>query len=104
MFNGFVTLGNTLTGGVLCRNSSGTPTAPDAAPTVKIYGPSGTTLALMTNGSTTGTSVSGVTGLYSYQFTLSGANGFAAGTTYFLTATFAISGTTRGETQSVTVV
>jgi len=48
-FLGFVTLGNTLKGDVITRNTSKVPTNGDALPTYRIYGPSG----LMTSGTGT---------------------------------------------------
>ncbi len=91
MFFGFVPLGTTTFGfPIQGTNSSRTPTAPDAAPTYRIYA-AGATVALVTGTGPAGDTDSQtgwrmVTGL---SITLG--NGYAAGQTYFVRAAYAIS-------------
>ncbi len=92
MFDGFVTLEGTLVARVLVRNSSNTPVAPDAAPTYRIYGPSG----LMASGTGT-TTVGDVTGLYSVSIAALAANGYEAGESYAVVFSGLISSVGWGE-------
>lgn len=101
-FLGFVTLGDTLVGHIVTKNSSGVPTNSDAAPTLRTYGSSGN----ITAGNVTASALdhANVTGLYSYTFVASAANGFASGSTYTIIAQYAISSTNQGDLFTFTVV
>jgi hypothetical protein len=90
-FLGFVTLGSTTFGfPIQCVNSSGTPTAPDAAPTWRIYAASGG--AAILNGTGPGSDTDSQTG---YRFitgvNVTLGNNFAAGQTFYVRAQYAIS-------------
>ncbi len=91
MFFGFVPIGTTTFGfPIQGTNSSRTPTAPDAAPTYRIYQAGGTTPILTGTGPASDTD--GQTGwrmVTNVAVTL--ANGFAAGQTYVVRAAYAIS-------------
>lgn len=102
-FLGFVSLGSTLVGHIVTKNSSGVPTNSDAAPTLRTYGPSGN-VGSASNVTATALDHANVTGLYSYTFTASAANGFASGTTYTMVAQYAISSTNQGDVFTFVVV
>jgi hypothetical protein len=89
MFFGFFTLEATLLALMQSVNSSGTPVAADAAPTFRIYGPSG----LMNNGTgTTSAFDSGnVTGMYQASKVVGAADGYARATTYTIRFQWAVS-------------
>ncbi len=88
MFQGFVQLESSITLYILVKNSSNTPVAADAAPTVRIFGAAGELGALAGTSST-----AGVTGLYKFTVTAAAASGFAAGQTFTLLASGTISAT-----------
>lgn len=84
------------------RNGSGTPGTADSTPAYKIYAPSGTTSLL--SGSMAATEVDTQTGLYQKtSLSMTAGKGFAAGTTYLIRVTYAISGTNYVDVQSVKV-
>lgn len=91
MFFGFVALGTTTFGfPIQGTNSSRTPTAPDAAPTWRIYSSAGGAAILTGTGPVSDTdSQTGwrmVTGV-----SITSGNGFASGNTYFIRSAYAIS-------------
>ncbi len=96
-FAGTVTLGDTLVDRVLTVDTAHTPTAPAAAPTFVVYGPSG----VVTSGTTSQTGA--VTGLYQASIVMSAGNGFAAGTPYQIVYSYSVGGTARGQVHHVQV-
>ena len=91
-FLGFVPLGGTLRLPLQCRNSSGTPTTPDAAPTWSIYGDSDT--AVIT-GSLGSGDVDSKDGLRAGNVVVSAGNGFASGQLYYVRFAYEISSSER---------
>lgn len=91
MFLGFVTLGTTTFGfPIQVTNASRTPSAPDAQPTYRIYGPSGG--AALLTGTAAASDTDSQTGLrWVTNVAVTGANGFAAGSTYYVRAAYAVS-------------
>ena len=75
-----------------CVNSSGVPTAPDAAPTWKILNSAGTAIA---NGTLSSTDSAGLTGVRSGTTTAAAASGFASGGEYDVVFSYAISAQAR---------
>jgi hypothetical protein len=90
-FVGTPVLGDTLVDRVLTVDTAHTPTAPAAAPTYTVYGPSGT----VTTG--TATQVGAVTGLYSVSLLVSSGNGYVAGKQYQIVYSYSVGGTVRGQ-------
>jgi hypothetical protein len=99
MFLGFVELEATMVRHIQTKNSSGTPTAPDSAPTYRIYGDSGTAIA---TGTLSGP-VDSQTGLYSLSKAITAANGFGRGL-YSVRIAYAISSAARAELYTFQVV
>lgn len=104
MFEGFVALATTTFNVFLqVKNSSGTPSTPDAAPSYRIYGPAGGT-ALLT-GTFSASDTDSQTGWRaSGNIAITTANGFAAGSTYRVRKAWAVSSTNYVEDSSFTVV
>lgn len=75
-----------------CRNSSGTPTAPDAAPTYIILNAAGTTIA---SGSLGSSDTASKTGLRIGTVSLAAASGFASGSDYTIVFSYLISAAAR---------
>lgn len=75
-----------------CRNSSGTPTAPDAAPTWIILNSAGTTIL---TGSLGSTDTASKTGLRIGTAALTAANGFASGSDYTIVFSYLIAAASR---------
>lgn len=97
-FLGFVTLGSSLLGYLLTKNGD-VPTAADALPTYRVYGPSG----LMTNG--TGAVAAGdQTAIYKLTHSIASADGFVAGQTYSIRVAYTIGGAAKGQVLTFTVV
>lgn len=90
-FIGNPVLGDTLVDRVLTVDTAHTPTAPAAAPTYTVYGPSGQ----VTTG--TATQVGAVTGLYSVSLSVTTGNGYAAGQAYQIVFAYSVGGTARGQ-------
>ena len=78
-----------------CANSSGVPTAPDAAPTWKIVGSAGTALA---NGTLSSTDSAGLTGVRTGTTTAAAASGLASGNVYYIVYSYAIAAQARSVT------
>lgn len=104
MFFGYVPLGTTTFGfPIQCANSSRTPTAPDAAPTWRIYGPAGGAALLTGTAPNTDTdSQTGFRFVTGVQVTLG--NNFAAGNTYTVRAAYAISSVSEVDIGTFVVV
>lgn len=90
-FVGTPVLGDTLVDRVLTVDTAHTPTAPSAAPTYTVYGPSGQVAT------GTATQVGAVTGLYSVSLVVSTGNGYAAGQQYSVVFSYTVGGTLRGQ-------
>lgn len=95
-----VPLGTTTFGfPIQCANGSRTPTTPDAAPTWRIYGPSGG--AALLSGTAGSSDVDSQTGLrFAINVAITSANGFASGTCYYIRSAYALS--TVGEVDVLT--
>lgn len=89
MFIGHVALDAEITTILMVRNTSAVPTAPDSAPTYRVYGEDGSPLATGTL-----TTKDGVTGLYGFNFTPTAGAGFAVGNTYSVLFQYVISAIT----------
>lgn len=90
-FAGMAVLGGSIKVRVLTRDSNGTPTAPGAAPTAKVFGPGGQVGTTVTSGQ-----VGSETGLYEITLTTSVGNGYAAGQLYHVVWSYSVGGTARG--------
>lgn len=75
-----------------CRNSSGTPTAPDSAPTYIMLNSAGTTIA---SGSLGSADTASKTGLRIGTQALAAASGFASGGDYTIVFSYLISAAAR---------
>lgn len=93
MFFGFVALGTTTFGfPIQVTNSSRTPSSPASAPTWRIYGPSGG--AALLTGTAPSSDTDSQTGLrFVTSVSITGANGFASGNTYYIRADYTVSAT-----------
>jgi hypothetical protein len=102
MYYGPVAIGSTsFAFQTVTTSGTGVPTAADASPTYAIFSTSSDTALL----SGTMTAVSGATGQYkATSLSITVANGFAAGGTYFITVRYAISGTNRVNQHTFTAV
>ena len=91
MFFGIVTLGTTTFGfPIQVTNSSRTPSAPDSAPTWRIYAASGG--AAILTGTAPGSDTDSQTGWrFVTGVNVTSGNSFASGGTYFIRAAYAIS-------------
>ena len=83
-----------------CANSSGVPTAPDAAPTWKILNSAGTSIA---NGTLSSTDSASLTGVRTGTTTAAAASGFASGGVYAIVFSYAVSAQARSATAYVSV-
>jgi hypothetical protein len=101
-FIGFIQLAGTLASAVQTVGANDVPTDADSAPTYRIYGPAGT---LMTNGTGTTTIMdsSNTNGLYRLSHSISSGDGYAAGSSYTIVYSWAISSSLRGAVQTFTV-
>ncbi len=99
MFAGFVQLGDTFKGGVLARDGSGSPAAPDAPPSFAVYGSTGQ----MPHGSGTATKLGVSVGLYGFRLVADPADGYEIGGTYLIVAAWAVGGQNFSEVQRFTV-
>lgn len=97
---GHVNLEGTIPLQVRCANSSGVPTAPDAAPTYKILNGAGTAL---TTGTLSSTDAASLTGARSGTATAAAASGFASGNIYYIHYDYAISTQARAATATVQI-
>lgn len=91
MWRGRYQLGDEAVIGVLCRNGSGTPVAPDAAPTAKVYNSTGTKVAEL---SIPPKDIARATGLFEHFVRLG--SDFAAGV-YSVVYSWSASGYTGGD-------
>ena len=103
-FFGFVPLGTTTFGfPIQVTNGSRTPSAPDAAPTWRIYQGGGTS-ALLT-GTASGTDTDSQTGFRMVTgVSITSGNGFASGNTYVVRAAYAVSATNECDIGTFVVV
>lgn len=103
MFSIYVPLGTTTFGfPIQVTNGSRTPSAADATPTYRIYGPSGG--AAITSGTSAATVTDSQTGFYFVtNVAITTGAGFAAGTTYFVRCAYAVSSTSEVDLFSFTV-
>ena len=92
MFVGQIDLESTLTFLILTTNTSSVPTASDATPTYEVYS-SSFAAPILTGGTTV--AVSGKTGAYYPNLSVTAASGFAAGQIYHLVASWSISAAAR---------
>lgn len=97
---GFVALEGTIPLQVRCANSSGVPTAPDAAPTYKIVNSAGTAIA---SGTLSSSDSASLTGLRTSTVTAAAANGFASNNFYYIHYDYLISSQARSATATVQV-
>lgn len=98
MWRGRYQLGQECPIGLLVTDASGTPTAPTAAPTAEVFGPTGT---LAFHGSLPALDRYGTTGLFQHRLFLG--SPFAAGL-YRVVYSYVISGTSYGATDTFEVV
>lgn len=84
-----------------CANSSGVPTAPDAAPTWKILNSAGTEIA---NGTLSTTDSAGLTGVRTGTTTAAAASGFAPGNVYSIIYSYAINSQARSAVAFLSVI
>jgi hypothetical protein len=100
---GIVDLAGNVCMWVQCVNDARTPTAPDATPTFRIYGPAGTT---MTDGTGTfeATIVDSRTGLYLKLMGCTAQRGYQQGVTYTVEVRYLISAVLKVELHSFLVV
>lgn len=84
-----------------CRNSSGTPTAPDSTPTWIILNSAGTQIL---NGSLSSSDTASKTGLRTGTATLAAANGFASGSSYSIIFSYLISASSRSAVGYLSVI
>lgn len=84
-----------------CANSSGVPTAPDAAPTWKVLNSTGTSIA---NGTLSSSDSASLTGVRTGTTTAAAASGFASGSNYYIVYSYAISSQARSITGVIQVV
>lgn len=84
-----------------CANSSGVPTAPDAAPTWRILNAAGTSIA---NGTLSSTDSASLTGVRSGTTTAAAASGFASGSYYPIIFNYAVSSQARQITATIQVL
>ena len=75
-----------------CANSSGVPTAPDAAPTYKVLNSAGTAIA---TGTLSSTDTASLTGVRTGTMTAAAASGFASAGVYPIVYSYAISASAR---------
>jgi hypothetical protein len=99
MFAGFITLGGTLTGAFLVKNSQESPVNADSSPTFKVYGPDG----LMQHGTGIATKLDSDDGLYQYVVTADPSNGYEVGTCYKVFIYATVNSTPVGYEQSFIV-
>lgn len=99
---GPVELAGTLVFLIETVNGSSVPTDADAAPTYDIYDADPTDSKLVTSG--TSTTLSSVTGAYYVSETITTAKGFAAGGSYVVVGSWAISSSSRQQSYRFTVV
>ncbi len=100
---GMVPLGETLRVYVLTADGSHQPVAPDAAPTWKVYGPSGF-MAGMTGTCVQASDGSPVVGFYYASIPATGPNGFEAGEQYTVLFSWAVSTASRASAASFGVI
>jgi len=89
-FLGFITLEDTMRLALQCRNGSHVNTAPDAAPTWKVFGTDDT--AILT-GSLGAADADSLTGFRTGDAAITAANGFASGGRYIIRFFYEISTT-----------
>jgi len=94
MFLGFNNVGDTLVRDLLTKNSSGTPSTADSAPTFRIY--SGASTTPVATGTLTHIDSGNVTGLYQLSQVVSSGNGFGRGA-YTVIVQYAISSAARAD-------
>ena len=97
-----VPLGTTIGFPVQVTNSSRTPSAPDAQPTWRIYGPAGG--AAIMSGTAAASDTDSQTGFrFVTGVAITSGNGFASGNTYFIRAAYAVSATNEVDLGEFTV-
>ena len=102
-FIGFVALDGTVYMGVVCKNGSGVPTSPDAAPSYRIYDEDRT--STLHTGTLSGSDTDSQTGFRTgSQASITTANGYARGKTYYILIGYAISSTNYADELLFTVV
>lgn len=99
MFAGFVTLGETLKGAFIVKNSQESPVNADSPPIFKVYGPDG----LMQGGTGIATKLDSDAGLYQYAVAADPSNGYEVGTCYRVFVTATVLGLTVAYEQSFIV-
>lgn len=104
MFFGFVTLGSTTFGfPIQVTNSSRTPSAPDAQPTYRIYGPGGG--AAILTGTAPASDTDSQTGFrFVTGVQVTAGNGFASGLTYTIRSAYAVSSVNEVDIGTFSVV